>query len=67
MATYQVSGSGGHDVLSEGFFEEYSKSTTGRLVQAISHCVGTIKLPGFAVLGTQSSGKSTLLQTLSSE
>ena len=50
----------------EGYFKEYSKSPIGRLVRAINPCVTGVKLPGIVVVGNQSSGKSTLLQTISS-
>ena len=52
--------------VSGGFFEQYSRSPIGRLIRAISPCVNAVKLPGFAVVGNQSSGKTTLLQTISS-
>ena len=32
-----------------------------------THALNAIKLPDFAVIGNQSSGKTTLLQTISSE
>ena len=49
-------------------FQSFSSSRTGALSQALSHLsMPTGQLPHFAVLGIQSSGKSSLLEMLLSE